>query len=255
MRIVQERQNEKALSLDLIAAGRIVAEACTFERKLNHDGYALGEIIEACLSTDEAIPAVQRLLPRIREARANFNLDFIGENRILSAIFTAQPVIALNDLFAPEQQDERSGMRGFFAHDDLLGSPLDCVPETTLLAWCDEVSTVRYPLIAASMVPFTKPRNSDKPQWKSVALALLDRAPNRVEVMKHYIDHFVPMTWSGSRVAIWEANVQLLDEFEAHPDVELAAFARFRRSELERVLNDERRKELASERRHNETFE
>ncbi len=255
MRIVQERRDENTLSPDLIAAGRLVAEACTFERKLGHDAHALEEVIEACLNTEEAIPTVQILLVRIRQARANFSLDFMGENRILSAIFTAQPIIALNDLFAPEQQDERSGMRGFFGHDDLLGSPLDCVPEATLLAWCDEASTVRYPLIAASMVPFTRPQNSDKPQWKSVALALLDCAPKKIELLEHYIDHFAPMSWSGSRAAIWEANVQLLAQLDTHSDVELAAFARLRQSELQIVLNDERRRELASERRDNETFE
>ena len=255
MRIVQEHRDQKALSPDLITAGRIVAEACNFERKLQHDAHALEEVIEACLSTEEAIPTVQILLARIREARASYNFDLLGENRILSAIFTAQPIVALNDLFAPEQQYERSGMRGFFGHDDLLGSPLDCVPEATLFAWCDEVSTVRYALIAASMVPFTRPQNSDKPQWKSAALALLDRAPNKIEVLEQYIDHFAPMSWSGSRVSIWEANVQLLAQLDAHSDVELAAFARLRRSELEMVLNDERRRELASERRDNETFE
>lgn len=255
MRIFQEIQDKKAPSPDLIAAGRIVAESCTFERGLKHDAYALEEVIKVCLSTVEAIPTVQTLLARIREAHANFSFDLSGENRILSALFTVHPVVVLNDLFAPEQQDERTVLGGFFGHDDLLGSPLDCVPETTLLAWCDEVSTVRYPLIAASVVPFTRPQNSDKPQWKSSALALLDRAPNKIEVLKHYIDHFAPMSWSGSRSAIWEANVQLLDQFETHSDVELAAFARLRRAELESVVNDEKRQELASERRDNETFE
>ena len=255
MRIVQVRQEKKPLSPELVTAGRVVIEACEFDRRLNHDAHALEEVIEACLDSADAIPVVERLLARLREARPNYSLDFTEENRILGALFAAQPTVVLNDLFAPEGQDERAGFRGFFDHDDLVGSPLDRIPETTLLAWCDEDGTVRYSLIAARMFPFSKAPNSNKPQWKPSALALLERAPNKIEVLKHYIDHFEPMSWSGSRSATWEANARLLDHFENHSDINLAAFARLRRDELGRLLDDLKRQELDSEKRENERFE
>ena len=114
---------------------------------------------------------------------------------------------------------------------------------------------MRYSLIAARMVPFVKAPNADKPRWKPSALALLERAPNKVEVLKHYIDHFEPMSWSGPRSATWEANARLLDHFENHSDIDLAAFARLRRDELRRLLDDLKRQELESEKRENERFE
>jgi hypothetical protein len=255
MRIVGERQNKKELSQELITAGQIVVEACKFDRRLIQDGYALGEVIEACLSSANAIPMIKTLLARIRMAHANYSFDFAEENRILGALFAAQPTVMLDDLFAPERQNERPGFRDFFDHDDLLGSPLDRIPETTLLAWCDEDSTVRYPLISARMVPFIKAPNSEKPQWKPSALTLLEHAPNKVDVLQHYIGHFEPMSWSGSRSATWEANVRLLDHFENHSDIDLAAFARLRQDELRRLLDDLKRQELDSEKRENERFE
>lgn len=184
MRIVQDRQQKKALSPELVTAGRIVIEACEFDQRLNqHSVHAFEELIEACLCPVEAIPAVKTLLARLRAAHTNYSLDLTVENRVLSALFTAQPTVVLNDLFAPERADERIGFRGFFDHDDLLGSPLDGIPEATLLAWCDEDSTVRYPLIAAKMVPFSRDSNSHKPKWKPSALALLERAPNKIEAL------------------------------------------------------------------------
>jgi hypothetical protein len=255
MRIVQERQNRRALSPELIKAGRIVVDACKFDRRLNQDGYELGEVIEACLGSADAIPTIEMLLTRLRDAHADYSLGFTDENRILGALFAAQPTVVLNELFAPEKQDERTEFRGFFDHDDLLGSPLDRIPETTLLAWCDEDSTVRYSLIAAVMVPISKTLNSDKPQWKPSALALLERAPNKIEVLNHYIDHFAPRGWSGSRSATWEANARLLDHFENHSDIDLAAFARLRWDELRRSLDELKRQELDSEKRENERFE
>lgn len=255
MRIVQARRDKESLSPELVTAGRIVIEAFKFDRRLNHDVHALEEVIEACLASADAIPIVEMLLVRLWEAHANYSLGFTEENRILGALFATQPTVALNDLFAPERQDERTGFRGFFDLDDLLGSPLDRIPQPTLLAWCEEDSTVRYSLIAARMVPFSKATNSDKPQWKPSALALLERAPNKIEVLKHYIDHFVPMSWTGSRSATWEANARLLDHFENHSDIDLAAFARLRRAELRRLLDDLKRQELDSEKRENERFE
>jgi hypothetical protein len=255
MRIVVERQNKKALSPELITAGRIVVEAFKFDRRLNRDGYELGEVIEACLDSADAIPTIEMLLARLREARANYNVGFTDENQILGALLAAQPTVLLNDLFGPERQNERAGFRDFFDHDDLIGSPLDRVPETTLLDWCDERSTVRYPLIAAKFVPFSRAPNSDRPQWKPSALSLLERAPNKIEVLRHFNDHFAPMSWSGSRSATWEANARLLDHFENHPDTDLAAFARLRRDELRNSLEDLKREELDSEKRDNERFE
>ena len=72
MRIVQVRHDKEPLSAELVAAGRIVVEACEFDRRLNHDTHALEEVIEACLDSADAIPIVEMLLGRLREARANY---------------------------------------------------------------------------------------------------------------------------------------------------------------------------------------
>jgi hypothetical protein len=254
MRIFQERRDESVLSPELIAAGRIVLEACEFDQRLNHDTHALQEVIEACLSSADAIPMVEMLLARLRAARANWRLGFTEEKPILGALFAAQPIAVLNNLFASNKPDEER-FRGFFDYDDISGSPLSRIPEPTLLAWCEEDSTVRYPLIAARMVPFSKAPNSDKPHWKPSALALLETAPDKIEVLKHYISHFEPMSWSGSRSATWEANARLLDHFENHSDINLAAFARLRRDDMRRSIDDLKRQELDSEKRENERFE
>jgi hypothetical protein len=105
------------------------------------------------------------------------------------------------------------------------------------------------------MVPSSKAANSAKPQWKPSALALLERAPNKIEVLKHYIGHFAPRSWSGSRSATWEANARLLDHFENHSDLDLAAFARLKRDELRHLIDELKQQELDSEKRENERFE
>jgi len=255
MRIVQERRDQRPPSQDLIAAGRIVIEACEFNRPSNHEVHAVEEIIEACLESSRTIPTVELVLDRLRTARSNYSLGFTEENRILGALLVAQPLAVLNSVFAPGRLDAQTGKRGMFDHDYLVGSPLDRVSEATLLLWCEEDSNVRYPLIASKLVPFARNPQTDTPAWKSSALALLERAPNKIEVLGHYIRHFQPSSWSGSQSTIWEKNVRLLDQFENHPDSDLAAFAKEQQMEHKKSLNGLKAQELASERRDNERFE
>jgi hypothetical protein len=255
MRIVQERREQRPLSPNLMAAGRIVVEACEFSRQLNREVHAVEEIIEACLESPETTPTVELILDRLRAAHSDYSLGFTEENRIFGALLVAQPFTVLNNVFAPGRTDARIGARGMFHWDYLVGSPLDRISEDALLAWCDEDSNIRYPLIASKMVPFARDAQTDMPGWKRSALALLERAPNKIKVLEHYIQHFRPRSWSGSESATWERNLRLLDQFESHPDTDLKEFAKQQQKEHIRTLEKLKVQELASERIDNERFE
>ncbi len=232
LRIIQDQREKKDLSPEVKAAGRLVVEACQFDHRMNREAHELQEMIEACLGSPEGVSSVERLLDRLKLSHSMYGLGFMEENRIFGALLAAQPLTVLNRLFGDGNLEDDGGMRGFFDHDELIGSPLDHVPQVTLLAWCDEDSAVRYPLIAARLCPFNKSHHSDVRQWKELALALLEHAPDKIEVLKHYIDQFHPRSYSGSRSAAWEANAKLLDVFVNDADVNLAEFARVEREKL-----------------------
>jgi hypothetical protein len=254
MRIARGQREKNPLSPELLTAGRAIVEACEFDRRLSHDTHSLEIVIEACLAVPEGIPFVERVIQRLKASRSAYALGFVEANRVLRALFAAQPLTVLNALFTSGPIEDRH-LHGFFEHDELLGSPLDCVPEAILLSWCDEEGGIRYPLIASMMVPFNKNHNSEVRQWKEVSLALLDRAPDRIEILKRYINHFRPMSWTGSQATAWEANARLLDTLEGYEDLALATFARSERQRLKIALNELRQKELEAEKHENERFE
>ena len=255
IRILSDRNEKRTLSPELLAAGRLVVEAFDFKQKSSHDAHSLGEVIQACLSGPEGVFAVERTMERLKTLHSNHEISFIEENEILGALLVAQPRATLSTLFTSESSKEDRTLYKLFGHYDLLGSPFDRVPPTLLLSWCDEDAAARYPLIASQISAFNKNHNSNERQWNSTALALLERAPDRIEVLKCYIDQFCPMSWSGSRAAIWEANAQLLDTLENHTDVSLAAFARGEHQRLRIVLDELKKEELETEKRANERFE
>ena len=255
IRIIQLRNERKGPTLELASAGRSVVEACEFDWRLNREAHELQEVIEACLVGPEGIATVEIVFDRLKVSHAKYGMGFMEESRILGALLAVQPVVVLNLLFVSAITGDEGGMRGFFDHHGVGGSPLNRVPASTLLTWCDQDATVRYPLIAARFCPFSKHQTTAVREWKEVALALLDRAPNKIEVLKQYVYQLRPISWSGSRSATWEANAKLLDVFESHPDAELAEFARNEREKLRTTLDELRQEELNSERRDNERFE
>jgi hypothetical protein len=222
---------------------------------LNREAHELQEVVEACLVGPGGIATVERLFDRLKVSHSLYGLGFMEESTILGALLAVQPLTVLNRLFASATPGDEGGVRGFFDNHRTVGSPLDRVPQTILLAWCDEDPAVRYPLIAARFCPFHKHQTTDVRSWKEVALALLDRAPNKIGVLKQYIYQFRPWSYSGPQSAAWEVNAKLLDGFENHTDAELAEFARNEREKLRTTLDELRQEELKSERRDNERFE
>jgi hypothetical protein len=87
-------------------------------------------------------------------------------------------------------------------------------------------------------------------------LSLLEKAPDRVEVLRRYIEKFRPMSWSGgSQVPPWEANVRLLDSLADYPDPSIVAFVAAEKTRLLGVLDLVRQREASEEKRENEQFE
>jgi hypothetical protein len=63
------------------------------------------------------------------------------------------------------------------------------------------------------------------------------------------------MSWSGSRVTQWEANVKLLDFLVDYPDPSIVTFVEAEKIHLRGVLDFARQREASEERHENERFE
>jgi hypothetical protein len=252
VRLAGNRRDGGTASPELLTAGRQLLENFDFSARCRVQSYHLEEVTRTCLSGPEGANIVREMLGRLRDWRT---LDAIGlsEGRgLIRALFAAQPLVALNTVFADPPPEHANFL---FDRDELSGSPLDCIPQEILLAWCDVDSARRYPRIASITVPFTTDRQRAAPRWKDISLALLDRAPDRIAIMKNYIEHLWPSGWSGSQASAWEAHAKLLDCLPEFNDPALAAFVAGERTRLNSALSEMRREEEAAERRQNERFE
>lgn len=140
---------------------------------------------------------------------------------------------------------------GLISHES-LPYPISC---EALVAWCEGDSERRYPL-AASIITFAcRPEVIGPLVWSEQAKALLAHAPDLKTVLAVLIERFRPMSWSGSRAAMMEANVRLLDSFESYVLSGITLFVAEAKAELAQEVAQERQQETEQDRARDERFE
>ena len=163
---------------------------------------------------------------------------------LLEGLFSAQPAATLDGLFSGDTAERDLRMRiikDVRRHDK---NPLDVVPETDLFGWCDQDPKTRYSTIARVITISDHTEEAGPRRWTNIALHLLEKAPDRVEVLKQFARQFEPMSWSGSRASIVESNAKLLDELEAYPDPAVVDFVAQEKVRLGQAIEAERRAEI-----------
>jgi hypothetical protein len=133
-------------------------------------------------------------------------------------------------------------------------NPLDVVSDKDILEWCSQGGQPRY--VAMSQAISFHDASKDAPLgWSSIARKLLHAAPEPVSVLGVFIERFFPRMWSGSRAAIVESRLHLLDEFKSHPNAAIASLAAKKRPELQAEVTRMREWETKHDRERDEKFE
>ena len=130
------------------------------------------------------------------------------------------------------------------------------VPGDSLIAWCNE-NPKRWSKVAPNISPFATGLNDDSEDsdnW-SLAVEFLNAAPFPEEIVKVYLQHLEPMSWSGSQADIVEHRLERIETLGSHPVAEvghtIARLAPGIRADIDRI----RQVELAEVRNRDERFE
>jgi hypothetical protein len=255
MRIAFCERDKVPKPKEILAAGRSLLGRFDFADRNNNQTYHLIELVRHCLSGLDGSPVTYKMCQRIRESLARRYFADSETTSVLGTLLAIQPTVALEALFPAGTAADDNIFRIRYQMDGLGGSAFNNVPEQALIEWCEQDSEIRYPPMASLIFPFQVEANTQTRSWTKEALSLLERAPNRVEVLRRYIDKFQPMSWSGSQVPPWEANVKLLDSLADYPDPKVAAYAAAEKARLLGVLDLVRQREASEEKQENERFE
>ena len=76
-----------------------------------------------------------------------------------------------------------------------------------------------------------------------------------IAVLEVFVHRFSPQSWSGSRAAIVELRIRLLDSLETHSNPAIANFVKEKRPQLEEEVARERKWETRRDQERDERFE
>ena len=227
----------------------------TFTRRRQTDDYRYGIIAKHCLIGDKGASAVQEICRNLKDAVSKSETYAFYHTELLKILFSTQPLAALESICGGDESEFRLGVQMLGQAAQLQRNPFDAIPEADLFAWCDQQPGIRYPAIAAGVTPFAPSGVGGSIQWTPVARKLLDKAPDRVAVLRHFTDKFVPVAWAGSRTATIESNARLLDGLAMYPDPVLVEFISKEKARLADAIKIERTAEFLIERDRYAGFE
>lgn len=254
MRFFSDRSQKKLLDPDLIAAGRELLDALTFDKR-ERDDDKIVSLVGRCLSGQDGVETAQQLGRRLMRAVSARETHAYFHDRLVAKLFKVQPVALLDVLFAESATEKKIGLE--IMHDVIRmdnANPVDSVPQEELLAWCDRDPAERYP-IAASVVTLFRQEGGKPLEWSDTAQALLRRAPDPLTVLKRYVGRFRPESWSGSLAATMEAPLMPLRALEEDPNEAIAQFAKAEGVRLRQEVERVRLHETEEDKQTDERFE
>ncbi len=255
MRLSSDRSAHRQHEPELLDAGRELLRRIRFIKSNPCGDHELAAVVRTCLTEPEAAPLASEVAGRLRRAVAASDTYAFDNDNLLKALLSVQPKAVLDAIFEADDNEDRADIAMFDHLQNYRSNPADEISCEELISWCNQSRETRYPL-AASFVTFARRNDERGPQvWSEHARALLAHAPDPERVLAEFIERFRPMSWSGSRAALIEANARLLDSLETDVSARLTTILTDARAQLARDVVREREWETAEDRARDERFE
>lgn len=250
-------QNEKKeVPPELIDAGRTLLSSPDFGIRDSSFDYHLHIVANVCLRGENGSNATKSLCERINQGFTDHTFRAYNYERTLQSIFELQPRIALDVFFenAPTPRGFDKNFTSFDDPSDRRMNPIDVVPTDEMIRWCDENPAKRYPTISRTVSYHSAPKEGAA-EWTPLAMAMLKRAPSPVTVLEAFVDRFSPMMWSGSRAAIIESRLGLLERLGELENAEVEQYVKRIRPQIVNDIAQERKSEDERDSARDERFE
>ena len=255
MRLHFEIPEGGVISADLRDAGWHVLDTICFDGKDQRQDYRLREIAKACLPGDDCAARVTTLCKRLRKAVLNHKTSIVYYDDLLVALLKANARSVLDALCEGDANEMEHGLEIITDAQRMKNGLFNIIPQSVLLDWCDADASVRYPALAKRVTISTNEDTAGEREWTALALQLLDKAPDRIEVLKSYVYQIRRSGGWGSPTSIIEANARLLDKLPASSDGAVKRFIEQEKTRLATDIEEMRRLETARDRKRSERFE
>jgi len=198
------------------------------------DWYGVSDLVAPALSGQQGREVAVHLCAVLLARSDEFALGHPQEV-VAGQLFAGQPVVTL-DAFGPDADDqEGDSLKDWWLLNERHGHPVRQLADGVLLAWAAVDAERRGPWLAARIKVF-----ADKPErgFSPLALALLQRAPDRTRILASFESGVPPNSWSGSYAAAAQPFVAGLSALLLADEPDVAVWAKTRLQRIEERIAD-----------------
>jgi len=255
--------NEKKLrhSDIIISVGQYLLSQIVFEHtRYRQDSvdYNLGYIADACLFGDNGAVTANVLSNNLVKSLSEFRVYAFNYSHLLASIAKRQPWAFLDNLVGYANEFPYKSIDFFISIGDdvdVKPNPISKIADDVIINWCEIEPSIRYQRIAASIVPYRNRERDNHLEWTTLALSVIENAPDVVPVLNEFKKKFRPTAWSGSRADILERRFSLLSELKVHKNTAVVEWACNEERKSEDEIKLERKWEQDRNQSRNERFE
>ena len=257
MRLFSDASHKRQFAPEVIEVGRALLEAYEFRKR---DGRAdqdreLGRIVQVSLQGADGIPIVRRMVRDMMAAINRHDIYAHNQDDLMVGLLRVHPTVVLDEMYSGDAKARTKAAQVFVDLLKFHNSPLDVVPDETLLQWCGGDPAARYALIAASATLFRCPADGKPEEWTPLASKLLAKAPDTRAVFRAIVRRLDPSSWSGSRATELESRLKVLERLPLGDTPGFTEAFQEARVLLQERIADERKREAEESRSRNERFE
>lgn len=199
----------------IVSVGRELLTRVQFQRGRFQGGrtnldYEIRSVILACLGGESAAHAAKEICRHLCVAlrlREVFSYDV---EQTLSALFQAQPLIALDVFLSPQSAGD--ALRAFDLGFRQSG-PVESLDHSILREWANRDPAGRYPILGEHIQIFQKRRDDkDREELSPCFVVLLDETPDKLAFLGDFADRLHAQGGSGSFVDSLNSRKMLLME-------------------------------------------
>jgi hypothetical protein len=255
MRLSFEEGRKQSSEFEIVELGCELMRRINFSEKAANDTYRLGIVTRFCLVGEKGAATVREICRKLKEAVSKREVYAFHYGDLLRLLLNAQPAAALDALCGGDAADVDLGLKILEDASQFTSKPLDALSANDLLAWCEEKPGIRCPVVAAGITAFRISAEDGRHQLTATAQRLLELAPDRVAVLRKYLEQFGPMEWTTSYRAVVESSAKLLDQFSDYPDPRIREFVANEKERLANVVIVEPQVETQARKLQDERFE
>ena len=237
---------EALRSVGLDAVVRII-ESHELNDNLDH---SMARTLSKCLRGDNGGGADRVANTIVSRAARRYGSTY-DVSKTLGTLAKLAPSNFLSRVFPDDADGPAIRLRG-----DDRADPLSMIPPEELIHWCRQDND-RWSRIAPYIYPFSRnaERAGEGNGISALALAVLDTTPNPASMIECFFQHLPPKSWSGSRAAIIERRLSMLETLREHRSHEVGETINRLSLETRGRLDRIRRDEQAEDRERDQRFE